>query len=127
VVGAELGSATGPINARQPLTKVVRHSPGSRRLTPGADKDYDVHEFVDDLRDLNVTPHIVRTPPTAARRSAPARRATSATISKQRRKLTEEPFGWAKTIRGLARSKLRGANTVEIQVHLPNGSYDLSS
>jgi hypothetical protein len=34
---------------------VVRHSPGSRRLTLGADKAYDVHGFVDDLRDLNVT------------------------------------------------------------------------
>jgi hypothetical protein len=36
---------------------MVRHSPGSRRLTLGADKAYDVHKFVDDLRDLNVTPH----------------------------------------------------------------------
>jgi hypothetical protein len=39
---------------------VMRHSPGSRRLTLGADKAYDVHEFVDDLRDLNVTPHIAQ-------------------------------------------------------------------
>jgi hypothetical protein len=39
---------------------VVRHSPGSHRLTLGADKAYDVHEFVDDLRDLNVTPHIAQ-------------------------------------------------------------------
>jgi hypothetical protein len=39
---------------------VARHSPGSRRLTLGADKAYDVHTFVDDLRDLNVTPHIAQ-------------------------------------------------------------------
>jgi hypothetical protein len=39
---------------------VVRHSPGSRRLTLGADKAYDVHGFVDDLRDLNITPHIAQ-------------------------------------------------------------------
>jgi hypothetical protein len=39
---------------------VACHSPGSRRLTLGADKAYDVHEFVDDLRDLNVTPHIAQ-------------------------------------------------------------------
>jgi hypothetical protein len=39
---------------------VVRHSPGSRRLTLGADKAYDVHGFVEDLRDLNVTPHIAQ-------------------------------------------------------------------
>jgi hypothetical protein len=32
-------------------------SGGSRRFTLGADKTYDVHEFVDDLRELNVMPH----------------------------------------------------------------------
>jgi hypothetical protein len=42
------------------VTMMVRHSPGSRRLTLGADKAYDVHGFVDDLRDLNVTPHIAQ-------------------------------------------------------------------
>jgi hypothetical protein len=39
---------------------IVRYSPGSRRLTLGADEAYDVRQFVDDLRHLNVTPHIAR-------------------------------------------------------------------
>jgi hypothetical protein len=38
----------------------VCHSAGSGRLTLSADKAYDVHEFVDDLRDLNTTPHIAQ-------------------------------------------------------------------
>jgi hypothetical protein len=38
------------------MTMVVRRSPGSRSLTLGTDKVYDVHEFVDDLRDLKVRP-----------------------------------------------------------------------
>jgi hypothetical protein len=59
-VEAELGSATGTIEREAALTMVAGHSPGSRRLTLGADKAYDVHEFVDDLRDLNVTPHIAQ-------------------------------------------------------------------
>jgi hypothetical protein len=42
------------------MTMVACHSPGSRRLAIGADKAYDVHVFVDDLRDLNVTPHIAQ-------------------------------------------------------------------
>jgi hypothetical protein len=37
---------------------VVRHSPGSHRLTLGANKAYDVHELADEPRDLNVTPRI---------------------------------------------------------------------
>jgi hypothetical protein len=60
VVEAELGSATGTIEREAAVTMVVRHSPGSCRLTLGADKAYDVHGFVDDLRDLNVTPHIAQ-------------------------------------------------------------------
>jgi hypothetical protein len=51
VVEAELGSATGTIEREAAQTMIVRYSPGSRRLTLGADKAYDVREFVDDLRD----------------------------------------------------------------------------
>ena len=80
VAGAPNGTATGTIEREAAMTMVVRHSPGSHRLTLGADKAYDVHEFVDDLRDLNVTPHIAQnTRPIAARRSTNARRATPAT------------------------------------------------
>ena len=85
------------------MTMVVRHSPGSHRLTLGADKAYDVHEFVDDLRDLNVTSHIAQN--TTNRSSAIDTRTTrhpGYAMSQQKRKRTEEPFGWGKTIGGLA-------------------------
>ena len=39
---------------------IVRHSPGARRITLGADKGYDAAAFVADLRELNVTPHIAQ-------------------------------------------------------------------
>jgi Transposase domain (DUF772)/Transposase DDE domain len=109
VVEAELGSATGIIEREAAQTMIVRHSPGSRRLTLGADKAYDVREFVDDLRDLNVTPHIAQN--TSNRTSAiDARTARHPgyAISQQKRKRIEEPFGWAKTIGGFARPMLRG-------------------
>jgi hypothetical protein len=104
VVEAELGTATGTIEREAAMTMVVRHSPGSRRLTLGADKAYDVHEFVDDLRDLNVTPHIAQN--TTNRRAIDARTThhPGYAISQQKRKRTEEPFGWSKTIGGLART-----------------------
>ena len=71
------------------MTMVVRHSPGSRRLTLGADKAYDVHGFVDDLRDLNITPHIAQN--TTNRSSAIDVRTTrhpGYAISQQKRKRT---------------------------------------
>jgi hypothetical protein len=66
VVEAELGPATGTTEREAAMTMVVRRSPGSRHRTLGADKAYDVHEFVDDLRDLNVTPHIAQNTTTSA-------------------------------------------------------------
>jgi Transposase DDE domain len=126
VVEAELGSATGTIEREAAQTMIVRHSPGSRRLTLGADKAYDVREFVDDLRDLNVTPHIAQN--TTGRTSAVDARTTrhpGYAISQQKRKRTEEPFGWAKTIGGLARPMLRGVARLRFKFTLIMAAYDL--
>ena len=60
-----------------------------------------MHEFVDDLRDLNVTPHIAQN--TTNRTSAIDARTTrhpGYAISQQKRKRTEEPFGWARPSAG---------------------------
>ena len=108
------------------MTMVARHSPGSRRLTLGADKAYDVHEFVDDLRDLNVTPHVAQN--TTNRSSAIDGRTTrhpGYAISRQKRKRTEQPFGWAKTIGGLARPMLRGAARLRFKFTFTMAAYDL--
>src|ERR1700745_2413222 len=126
VVEAELGSATGTIEREAAQTMIVRHSPGSRRLTLGAAKAYDVREFVDDLRDLNVTPHIAQN--TSNRTSAIDARTTrhpGYVVSQQKRKLTEEPFGWAKTIGGLARPMLRGTDRLRFKFTLTMAAYDL--
>jgi len=126
VVEAELGSATGTIEREAAVRMVARHSPGSRRLTLGADKAYDVHGFVDDLRDLNVTPHIAQN--TTNRTSAIDARTTSHpgyAISQQKRKRTEEPFGWGKTIGGLARPMLRGVARLRFKFTLTMAAYDL--
>jgi hypothetical protein len=66
---------------------VVRHSLGSHRITLGADKAYDVHGFVDDLRDLDVMPHLAQN--TTNRSSAIDTRTTrhpGYAISQQKRK-----------------------------------------
>jgi DDE family transposase len=105
----------------------VRHSPGSKRITLGADKAYDVREFVDDLRDLNVTPHIAQN--TTNRTSAIDARTTrhaGYAISQQKRKLTEEAFGWAKTIGGLARPMLRGVARLRFKFILTMAAYNLA-
>jgi IS5 family transposase len=80
---------------------IHRHAPGStRRLTLGADKGYDSADFVAELRKARVTPHVAR----QARHSAIDGRTTrhaGYAPSQQRRKKIEEPFGWAKSKRGV--------------------------
>jgi hypothetical protein len=79
--------------------------------TLGADKVYDVREFVDDLRDLNVTPHIAQN--TTNRSSAIDARTTrhpGYAISQQKRKQTEEPFGCSPG-RCCAASRACGSNS----------------
>ena len=59
IVQADLTKADGHAERKTALDMIHRHSPGStRRLTLGADKGYDAAEFVADLRQACVTPHI---------------------------------------------------------------------
>jgi transposase len=126
VVEAELGAASGTIERTAAQTMIVRYSPGSRRITLGADKAYDTRGFVDDLRDLNVTPHIAQN--ISNRTSAIDARTTrhaGYAASQQKRKRIEEPFGWAKTIGGLARPMLRGTARLRFKFTLTMAAYDL--
>jgi hypothetical protein len=90
VVEAELGTATGTIEREAAMTMVVRRSPGSHRITLGADKAYDVHEFVDDLPNFNVTPHVAKHSSAIDARTT---RYRGYVISQPKLKRTEEPFG----------------------------------
>ena len=68
VVAATLTQATGTAERTPAEQMIVRHSPGVRRITLGADRGYDAAAFVADLRALNVTPHIAQN--ISGRRSA---------------------------------------------------------
>ena len=73
-----------------------------------------------------MTPHVAQN--TANRASAIDGRTTrhpGYAISQKKRKLVEEPFGWAKTIGGLARPMLRGAQRLGYQFTLTMAAYDL--
>ena len=82
--------------------------PGStRQLTLGADKGFDAAEFVADLRQACVTPHVAQ----KTRYSAIDGRTTdtrAGALSIRNRKRIEEAFGWAKTVGGMAQTVYRG-------------------
>jgi transposase len=126
VVEAELRQASGTVEREAAKDMITRRSPGSERITVGGDKGFDSADFVTDLRALNVTPHIAQN--TTNRASAIDGRTTrhpGYEISQKKRKLVEEPFGWGKTIGGLARPMLRGVKRLNFKFTLTMAAYDL--
>jgi transposase len=112
IVDTLLTPATGTAEREAALTMVKRRATG-RRITLGADKAYDVAEFVEDLRQIKVTPHVTQN--TSNRRSAIDGRTTRHPgygISQRIRKCIEERFGWTKASAGLGKTKHRGTDRV---------------
>ena len=102
------------------------------RITLGADKAYDVADFVAALRSRWVSPHIaidghVRVTG-KPRRTAVDRRVTRHAgyeTSQRCRKRIEEVFGWIKASAGLAKVKLRGRARVNAAFTLALAAYNL--
>jgi transposase len=95
-------------------------------LTLGADKGYDAADFVEELRTLNVRPHVARN--TSGRHSAIDRRTTrhpGYAKSQRIRKRIEEAFGWIKTVAGLRQTKLRGRAKVAWAFTFAVAAYNL--
>ena len=106
-------------------TSRAEREPGSeRRLTLGADKGYDTAGFVAECRRMCVTPHVASKVKHSALDGRTTRHAAYAT-SQRKRKLIEEAFGWAKTIAGVAKVKVRGLARVRHCFTLAMTAYNL--
>ena len=101
LVDIELSAATGYAERDTALEMLGRLPPTTRRRTVAGDKAYDTTQFVADVRELGITPHLA--PNTTNRASAIDGRTTRHVghrVSQRIRKRIEEPFGWIKTIGG---------------------------
>jgi transposase len=126
IVQGDLTQADGRAERRAALDMIHRHSPGStRRLTLGADKGFDAAEFVADLRQACVTPHVAQ----KSRHSAIDGRTTrheGYALSIRHRKRIEEAFGWAKTVGGMAQTVYRGVERVRSRFILTMAANNLA-
>jgi transposase len=105
---------------------MVEEIPGDHRVTLGADKGYDVHDFVAELRQMNITPHVAQND--TNRRSAIDRRTTQHEgyrISQRKRKRIEEVFGWMKTVGLLRKLRHRGLEQVGWVFTFTAAAYNL--
>ena len=123
---------------------MLANLPGEHRKTVGGDKGYDTHGFVAGCRAMNITPHVaMKDGPIggskgdkrhcrdflasirARRRMRQRMRGRGYARSQRCRKKIEELFGWAKTIAGLARTRLIGHWKTNQQAHIAGAAFNL--
>jgi transposase len=126
LVDACLTAADGHGERNAALHMIETHAERPKAVTLGADKAYDSRDFVNELRSLNVTPHVAQN--TSGRRSAIDRRTTrhaGYAASQRIRKRIEEAFGWIKTIAGQNKTKFRGCDRVGWAFTFAAAAYNL--
>jgi transposase len=111
VVSAQATAATGTAEAHT-AEDLLEQVVGERHCTVGADKAFDSRDFVDGMRDLNVTPHIAQNPRGSAIDARTTRHA-GYEISQRTRKRVEEIFGWLKTVGVMRKLRHRGTDRVD--------------
>ena len=125
VVDTRLTLATG-VAEREAAFEMVSGRAGCKRLTLGGDKGYDTKDFIDDLRPLNVTPHVAQN--NKRRRSAIDNRTVrhdGYAVSQRMRKRVEEIFGWIKTVGNLRKTRHRGLERVDWVFAFTSAAYNL--
>lgn len=128
-VDVMLTPATGSAEREAALKMVrkLRRRHRKRRLTLGGDKAYDAWAFVEDLRDLNVTPHVAQNI-NEWRGSRIDGRTVSwegYLMSQRVRKRIEEIFGWLKAVAGGHKLRYRGVRRNQLWAEMATAAFNL--
>jgi len=126
IVGAVATRASGHAERLAALHLLEPHADRPQKVTLAGDKGFDTQDFVAELREINVTPHVAQN--TNGRRSAIDGRTTrhpGYAVSLRIRKRIEEAFGWAKTVAGLRKARHRGLPKIDWQFTFAMAAYNL--
>ena len=126
IVGAVTTRASRHAERLAAVALVTPHADRARAITLGGDKGFDTQDFVADLREINVTPHVARND--TRRRSAIDGRTIrhpGYAVSLRIRKRIEEAFGWAKTVAGLRKARHRRLPKIDWQFTFAMAAYNL--
>jgi IS5 family transposase len=126
LVNACVTPAGGHAERVAALHMIEPHADRPRRITLGADKGFDAQDFVNELRSMNVTPHVARN--TSGRASAIDGRTTrhrGYAASQRIRKRIEEAFGWIKTVAGQDKTRFTGTGRVGFAFTFAAAAYNL--
>lgn len=125
VISTELFLANGTAE-RDAAMVMAENIPGGGRVTVAGDKGYDTRDFVKEMRQMNITPHVAQN--TNGRRSAIDGRTTRHEgygLSQKKRKRIEEVFGWMKTVAGMRKVRHRGLEKVAWMFTFAAAAYNL--
>jgi hypothetical protein len=125
LVDTRLTRVSGHAERLAALEMIEPRADKPEAITLGGDKGFDAADFVMELREINVTPHIAQN---LSRRSAIDGRTTRHSgyaVSQRIRKRIEEGFGWIKTIAGLKKTKYRGLERVGWSFTMAAAAYNL--
>jgi transposase len=135
IVDLEVSEANGHAERDAAMVMVRRSKRRRTRMkTVAGDRGYDAGEFLLEVEAEGVKPMVAiregrirsRTPAAGARKRARRRQGTAAyAISQRKRKLTEEGFGWVKTIGGLRRSRHAARWKLGQQSLITGAAYNL--
>lgn len=124
VVHACLTHADGHAERVAALAMIEPRGDRPGRITLGADKGYDTEDFVNELRSMNVAPHVAAKINGSALDGCTTRHA-GYVASLRVRKRIEEAFGWARSAAGFALTRHRGLPRVGWQFTLAMAAYNL--
>jgi transposase len=126
LVDACLTLADGHAERVAALHMIEQRADRPTAITLGADKAYDAEDFVNELRSMNVTPHVAQN--TSGRSSSIDGRTTrhgGYAVSQRIRKRIEEAFGWIKTVAGQEQTRFRGRERVGWAFTFTAAAYNL--
>ena len=124
IVDTRLTLVSGHAERLAALEMIEPHADRPRAITLGADKGYDAADFVEELRTMNVRPHVAQKRRHSAIDGRTTRHAGYAT-SQRIRKRIEEAFGWIKTIAGLRKTRFVGRARTDWAFTFAAAAYNL--
>lgn len=125
ITQVEVTQADGKAERRAARNMVTRQKgTRKRRITVAADKAYDTSDFVSDMRDMNVTPHVASKKRGTAVDGRTTRHATYKQSIRNRKKI-EEFFGWSKVIAGFRKLRHIGLEKIQFYFTLAAGVFNL--
>jgi transposase len=126
IVDACLTAADGHAERIAALSMIEPRADRPCAISLGSDKAYDAEDFVNELKSMNVRPHVAQND--KGRRSAIDGRTTrhaGYAMSQKIRKRIEEGFGWIKTVAGQRKTRFRGRDRVGWAFTFAAAAYNL--